>query len=92
MIEVQDWNLELHGWKYYRSRFLAVIMGSFDFSSDEESRTLKIGLLYNTYGLDSDHGFKEWHDYKLILTYQKRLRCSKDKLLKEFEKAFPKTE
>lgn len=57
---------------------------------DYESFALKIGLLHNTYGLDLDHELKEWHDYKLILTYQKSRRCSNGKLLMEFEKAFQK--
>lgn len=57
---------------------------------DYESCALKIELLHNTYGLDLDLELQEWYDYKLILTYQKRLICSKNKLLMEFEKAFQK--
>lgn len=57
---------------------------------DYEFCALKIELLHNTYGLDLDLELQEWYDYKLILTYQKRLIYSKNKLLMEFEKVFQK--
>ena len=68
-------------------------MSAFDLSSEEdyEERLVKLIKLFNIYGCNVEHDVKdEWNGYKITVIYKKRLNCSKDELVKQFEKAWPK--
>lgn len=64
----------------------------FDLSSDEDfdSRIGKLSTLYNIYGVANEHSMKEKWNGLIKIVYKARLSCSKNELLEQFEKAWPK--
>ena len=68
------------------------LMSVFDLGSDEDysSRVEKISQLFSIYGNNKEHNVDEkWNGYQVRIIYKKRLSCSKDDLLKQFDKAWP---
>ena len=76
-----------------KSDSLLGLMSAFDLSSSEEydSRADKISKMYDMYGVDNEHLVdEEWNGFKVNITYKRRIHCSKQELLQQFEKAGPK--
>ena len=67
------------------------LMCAFNLNSKEglESRLEKIQKLHNIYGIDREHHVKEkWNDFDVIVRYMKRLMCTEEELVEQFEMVY----
>ena len=70
---------------------LAALFSCFDVDRQDslEERKNKIKLLYEIYGLNTTKSMPKWRDYDVQVTYRKRIKCSSNQLLAQFEKRYP---
>ena len=67
-------------------------MKAFDLTSTEdlEIKVFKVESLFDIYGVDYTHVMPDWFDFQVRATYEKRLTCTKEALVKQFEDAHEK--
>ena len=71
---------------------LMALMSAFNLESDEdyESQVAKVSALHDLYGTNTDHQLEDWHEFKVKVTYKRRLSFTKKELLDQLQKAFEK--
>ena len=68
------------------------LLTAFDLTSTEdlEEKVVKLEHLFDIYGVDLTHVMPEWFNFQVRATYEKRLTCTKEMLVKQFEDAHEK--
>ena len=74
------------------STYLMSKLSCLDLESDEgfDERKQNMRALFQTFGTDVEHKMDaKWNNLTVSITYKKRLMCTEEELIKDFDKAIP---
>ena len=54
-----------------------------------DTRKENMRALYQLFGNDIEHQMPEWNEYNIMVTYKRRLTCTEEALISDFDKATP---